>query len=98
MHDCFCFANAMWFVAIFICLHDITYSILILLRGVSVKPPKIKNITKTVLGETIGRIHMKRQNFDRVAGRKVAALREKRTITEDPDSGSNKGGKRRRIG
>lgn len=68
------------------------------LHLLSVKPQKIKNITKTVLGETIGRIHMKRQNFDRVGGRKVAALRVKRTITDDPDSGSNKGGKRRKIG
>lgn len=67
-------------------------------NSLSVKPPKIKNITKTVLGETIGRLHMKKQNFDRVGGRKVAALRTKRTITEDPDSGSNKGGKRRKIG
>lgn len=67
-------------------------------NSLSVKPPKIKNITKTVLGETIGRLHMKKQNFDRVGGRKVAALRTKRVITEDPDSGSNKGGKRRKIG
>jgi hypothetical protein len=64
----------------------------------SVKAPKIKNITKTVLGETVGRIHMKKQNFDKMGGRKVTALREKRTISEDPNSGSNKGGKRRRIG
>jgi hypothetical protein len=41
---------------------------------------------------------MKKQNFDRVGGRKVAALRTKRVISEDPDSGSNKGGKRRKIG
>jgi ribosome production factor 2 len=64
-----------------------------------VKAPKIKNITKTVLGETVGRIHMKKQNLEKVAsGRRIAALRVKRPIDATSEFGDNKGGKRRKVG
>lgn len=46
---------------------------------------KVKNISRTSLGDKVGRIHMKRQNLDKLAkeGRKVTALRNtKRNITK----------------
>lgn len=35
----------------------------------------MKNIKRTVLGEKIGRIHMEKQNLDKMGGRRVSALR-----------------------
>ena len=63
------------------------------------KPPKVKNITKTDLGEKVGRIHVKKQNFEKIGGRHVTALREKRGMTADglESESANKGGKRRKI-
>lgn len=37
--------------------------------------PKIKNKTKTEVGETLGRIHLKKQNLDKMDTRRVSALR-----------------------
>ena len=36
-----------------------------------------KNVTKSGIGESIGRVHMKKQNFDGLPGRKIAVLRKK---------------------
>lgn len=48
-----------------------------------------------MLGDKVGRIHMKRQNLDAITGRKMKALRgEKRSQSED--AGDHEGGKRRR--
>jgi ribosome production factor 2 len=60
---------------------------------------KVKNVTKTGLGDKVGRLHVKKQNFDKMGFRQVTALREKRGMTEDgpAEASTNKGGKRRRI-
>ena len=43
----------------------------------NLKPPKVKNVEKSVKGDKIGRIHMKKQNLDELGGstRRVPALR-----------------------
>ena len=52
------------------------------------KPTKVKNITSNNFGDKIGQIHMKKQNLDRMGGRRSTALRSgKRNITDT--SGSN---------
>jgi ribosome production factor 2 len=38
-------------------------------------PPKVKNVSNTTLGEKMGRIHMKKQNLDKMGGRRMTALR-----------------------
>jgi len=48
-------------------------------------PKKVKNIGTTVLGETVGRIHMQKQDFDTLQSRKVKALKKrKHEETEKP--------------
>lgn len=42
------------------------------------KPQKVKNIETTALGETVGRIHMQRQDFDSLQSRKVKALKKRK--------------------
>jgi ribosome production factor 2 len=63
------------------------------------KPTKVKNISRTPMGDKVGRIHVKKQNFDKMGGRRVTALREKRGMDDDGglEADANKGGKRRRI-
>lgn len=39
------------------------------------EPPKVKNVSRTMLGEKLGRIHMKPQDLDRRGGKKMRALR-----------------------
>jgi ribosome production factor 2 len=51
------------------------------------RPPtvekKAKNVKKTVLGEKLGRIHMKKQNLDKMGGKKTTVLRGgKRTLVD----------------
>jgi len=41
----------------------------------STKVPKVKNTKRTVLGDKVGRIHMEKQNLDKMGGKKIAALR-----------------------
>jgi len=47
-------------------------------KPAALKPSKVKNITKTAMGDKVGRIHMKKQNLDKLAStqRKVTALRD----------------------
>lgn len=40
------------------------------------KPAKVKNVTTTPLGETVGRVHMDKQDLDKLQTRKVKALKE----------------------
>lgn len=51
--------------------------------------PKIKNIARNDLGDKMARIHMKRQNFDSLGGRRMNALRKKRSL-EGEEGESNK--------
>lgn len=41
-------------------------------------PRKVKNIETTSLGETVGRIHMQKQDFDSLQSRKVKALKKRK--------------------
>lgn len=45
-------------------------------RPAALKATKVKNISKTSLGDKVGRIHMKKQNLDKMGGRRVTALRD----------------------
>lgn len=60
-------------------------------RPAVLKPSKVKNVTKTVLGEKLGRIHMKKQNLDKMGGRRVTALRDgKRNVSDGHSAGDVK--------
>lgn len=48
-------------------------------------PQKVKNISTTALGETVGRIHMQKQDFDSLQSRKVKALK-KRKVEQTTDA------------
>jgi hypothetical protein len=41
-----------------------------------------KNIKRTALGEKVGRLHMKKQNLDKMKVRRVDALRNQRQEAE----------------
>ncbi len=41
-------------------------------------PKKVKNIATNALGETVGRIHMQKQDFDSLQSRKVKALKKRK--------------------
>lgn len=45
------------------------------LRAPKSSTPKVKNKSKTEIGETLGRIHLKKQNLDKMDTRRVSALR-----------------------
>jgi hypothetical protein len=53
------------------------------------KAPKIKNVERTSLGEKLGRIHMVPQNLDKMAVRRVSALRDRKKA---PSSSAKLGG------
>eukprot|EP01033_Poteriospumella_lacustris_P014618 gene14618-10451_t len=57
--------------------------------------PKVKNITRNELGDKVARIHMKKQNFDSLGGRRMNALRKKRSL-EDGDKEESSGKKQRK--
>lgn len=54
----------------------------------SAKEKKVKNISKTSLGDKVGRIHMQRQNLDKMGGRRSTALRGERPL-KSPRSSSD---------
>lgn len=60
------------------------------------KPPKVKNVERTVMGDKIGRIHMEHQNLDKMGGRRMNVLRnggggnKKKKV--DDESGAKRGG------
>jgi ribosome production factor 2 len=61
------------------------------------KEAKVKNVEKNVLGDKIGRIHMKKQNLDALAGRKMKALRgKKRGMSEENGNEGPSDSKRRK--
>lgn len=41
----------------------------------SVKKAKVKNVKQSLLGEKVGRIHMKKQDLDKMGGKRVSTLR-----------------------
>ena len=63
----------------------------------SVKVKKVKNITRTALGDKIGRIHMKKQNLDQMGGKRVPVLRNSsKKSGRDSDSPNARSSKRSR--
>lgn len=54
----------------------------------ALKPKKRKNQTTNVFGETLGRLHLEKQNVDKMQGRKSKALRraEKASAQEEADA------------
>ncbi|KAG0371683.1 MAG: Brix domain-containing protein [Linnemannia gamsii] len=55
------------------------------------KPKKKKNITKDVMGDTVGRIHLGRQDFDKIQTRKMKGLKKRAAPAEgDKDGDSDK--------
>lgn len=67
---------------------------------------KVKNIHESIVGDKMGRIHMKKQNLDALGGKRIKALRnggraDKRDRSEEPvdvdvDDLADRG-KRRRV-
>lgn len=52
-----------------------------------IKPTKVKNVTSNAFGDKVGQIHMKKQNLDKMGGRRSTALRGgKRNITDTSGS------------
>lgn len=54
----------------------------------TLKVKKVKNISVTSMGDKVGRIHVKKQDFASMGGRRVAALRnggsKKRSRDDEP--------------
>jgi hypothetical protein len=44
---------------------------------------KVKNISKTIMGDKAGRIHMEHQNLDKMNSRRATALRGERHTKRD---------------
>ena len=58
------------------------------------KPKKHKNTERNAMGDKLGRIHMQKQDIDKLQTRKVRALKKSKAPTND-DAGSKK--KKRRT-
>jgi ribosome production factor 2 len=56
------------------------------------KPAKQKNVSHDVFGEKVGRIHMERQNFDKLQTRKMKGLKRRREENIDEDEPSEMDG------
>jgi len=59
-------------------------------RPKELKVKKKKNVSRNVLGDKLGRVHMERQDFEKMQVRRVKALRDggnKRKDMSDPDPG-----------
>jgi ribosome production factor 2 len=52
-------------------------------------PKKIKNISTNALGETTGRIHMQKQDFDSLQSRKVKALKKRKVENVEAEEHSD---------
>ena len=54
------------------------------------KPPKEKNVTQNVFGEKIGRLHMTKQEVDKMQVRKIKALKILRKEKEKKETVARK--------
>ena len=59
-------------------------------------PNKQKNIARSDKGDKIGRIHMKKQNLDKLAGKRTSALRIGSHSKKSAEGGKSAGMKRSR--
>ena len=57
---------------------------------------KVKNITKSSLGDKIGRIHMQKQNLDKMGTKRVTALRNQKRPA-DASKASKKPFKKQKV-
>lgn len=56
---------------------------------------KLKNIThSSLMGDKVGRIHMKKQNLDKMNVRRVSALRNRKRAAEEDGNSSLKKSKK----
>jgi ribosome production factor 2 len=56
------------------------------------KPGKTKNVSKDEFGETMGRIHMERQDFTKLELRKMKALKKRTAAEMEGDAEAGEGG------
>lgn len=73
-----------------ICLnitHSVYFSSYVIYRN---QAPKVKNIVRNDLGDKVARVHMKRQNFDSLGGRRMNALRKKRSFEGEENDNKKK--------
>jgi ribosome production factor 2 len=74
-------------------------------KAATKKAPKVekvkKNVTKSALGDNVGRLHMKRQNLDKMGGKRTTALRGGRRplvdVTEDFNTSTGRQTKKARV-
>ncbi|RYH05114.1 hypothetical protein EON65_45630 [archaeon] len=57
---------------------------------------KVKNVSRTDMGDKIGRIHMKKQNLDSMGGRRIKALRNNKRGRDEEGEGAVEKPKRSR--
>ena len=49
------------------------------------KKKRVKNQTSNVFGETLGRLHLQKQNLDKIGGRKSKALRKAAKLEKEEE-------------
>ncbi|KAF9920778.1 rRNA-binding ribosome biosynthesis protein rpf2 [Linnemannia zychae] len=54
------------------------------------KPKKKKNISKDIMGDTVGRIHLGKQDFEKIQTRKMKGLKKRSAADEEEDSSDKK--------
>lgn len=54
------------------------------------KPKKVKNIKEGVMGEKVGRLHIKKQDLDNMGGKQVSALRKRKDAPGSGDKAPKK--------
>ena len=60
------------------------------------KPTKVKNISHTPLKETVGQLHMEKQELGKLQIRKIKGLKKRKEAPEaDPDAPKNDGGRKK---
>lgn len=60
----------------------------------ALKQKKVKNHSHGLLGEKLGRIHMKRQDFDKASGKRMAVLRDRNPVGKGKGRAQGNGGPR----
>lgn len=69
-------------IYIYICIYTYLSIYLSYFWWYSVVAPKVKNMSRNSLGDSIGRLHVKKQNLDTIGGRRVTALRDTKRSAE----------------
>jgi ribosome production factor 2 len=56
------------------------------------KPSKTKNVSQDIFGETMGRVHMERQDFTKLQLRKMKGMRKRKAGDMEAEGGEGGGG------